>query len=110
MSRWVRTHGAWRAQDRCSSARTGRSIVLLDLDVAVNVLDAFCLTYNGHGFVHCFLSPSTPAQPHHAVLVRIDMNSPQAGDVFGSQLSFDFRRDGRILYEGLRMRAIRIRI
>lgn len=91
-------------------ARAVSSVVLLDLNVVVDVLDAFCLTRNGHSLVDCFLGSGATAQPHHAVLVRIDMNTPQAGDMFGGQLGFDLRRDGRILYEDLRLRAVRIRI
>src|ERR1017187_8352598 len=85
-------------------ARAGSSVVLLDLNVVVDVLDAFCLTRNGHGLVDCLLGSGAAAQPHHAVLVRIDRKTPQAGDMFGGQLGFDLRRDGRILYEDLRLR------
>ena len=50
---------------------------------------------------------SRAGQPHDAVPVRIDMDTPQAGDMFSGQLGFDFHRDGRILYECLQMRAVR---
>ena len=88
-------------------ARAGSSVVFLDLNVFVHVLDAFCLTRNRHGLVYCVLGSGAAGQPHDAVPVRIDMDTPQAGDMFSGQLGFDFHRDGRILYECLQMRAVR---
>jgi hypothetical protein len=86
-----------------ASGSNESSVVLLDLDVATDILHAFGLACNGYGLVCRFLGPGAAVQPHHAVLVRIDMNAPQAGQMFRSEPGLDFHRDGRVLHEGLRV-------
>src|ERR1700692_3880242 len=65
---------------------------------------------DGHSLVYGLLSSGAAAQPNDAILIRVDMNAPRAGQMFRSELGLDFRRNGRILDERLRMRAILIRI
>ena len=78
---------------------TGASVVLLDLNVAVNRPYVFGLTRNGLGFVRRFLGSGAAGQPYDSILVGVDMNAPHAGDVLRSELDLDRRCDGRILHE-----------
>jgi hypothetical protein len=63
-------------------ARSGSSVVLLNLNVAVHGLDALRLARNGHSLGDFFLACGAAGLPHDAVCVRINMNTPQAGDMF----------------------------
>jgi hypothetical protein len=82
-----------------ASVQTGTSVVLHDLDVAVNHLYVFRLTRNGLGLVCRFLGSGAAGQPHDPILVRVDMNASQAADVLRSELGLDRRCDGGILHE-----------
>jgi hypothetical protein len=57
------------------------SIVLLDFNVAVDVLYTFGLASNGHGLVRRFLASGAATEPHDSVFVGIDVNMPQASDM-----------------------------
>jgi hypothetical protein len=67
------TRGARRTD---ASVQTRTSIVLHDLDVAVNHLHVFSLTRNGLGLVCRCLGSGAAGQPHDPILVRVDMNAP----------------------------------
>src|SRR5579872_5562001 len=86
------TRDAWCARTtRSIPART--SIVLLDFDIVMNRRNVLGITRNGCGLVCRFLGSGAAGQPHDAILVRVDVNAPQAGDVLGSQLGLDACRD-----------------
>jgi hypothetical protein len=78
---------------------TGISVVLLDLNIVVNCSYVFGLTRDGRSLVRCFLGSGAAGQPDDSILVRVDMNASQAGDMLRSQLGLDFRRYRRILHE-----------
>jgi hypothetical protein len=88
--------------------QTGLSVVLLDLNVAVNRLHVFGITCNGHGFVGGFLGSGAAGQPYDSILVGVDVDAPQAGQMLRSELGLDLHRDGRILHECFRVRTVRI--
>src|ERR1700693_1830129 len=80
--------------------QTGTPVVLLDFSLAVDRLYTFGLTRNGLGLVCRFLGSGAAGEPHDSILVRVDMNAPQAGDVLRGQLGLDFRGYRRVLHEG----------
>src|ERR1700730_10749137 len=98
-SPWRTTRSARCACDRRIRLKTRTLIVLLDFDLAVDRLYAFGLTRDGRSLVCRFLGSGAAGEPHDAVLVRVDMNAPQAGDVRRRQLGLDFRRYRRVLHE-----------
>src|ERR1700730_1342796 len=100
-SRTTRT--AWCACDRRIWFKPRTLVVLLDFNLAVDRLNTFGLTRNGLGLVCRFLGSGGAGEPHDSILVRVDMNAPQAGDVLRSQFGLDFRRYRRILHECLRV-------
>jgi len=59
--------------------QTGLSIVLLDLNVAVNRLHVFGITCDGDGLVRGFLGSGAAGQPYDSILVGVDMDASQAG-------------------------------
>jgi uncharacterized protein DUF5329 len=59
--------------------QTGSSVVLLDLNVAMNRPYVFGLARNGLGLVRGFLGSGAAGQPYDSILVGVDMNAPQAG-------------------------------
>src|ERR1700730_231402 len=84
---------------RTHPVHTGTSVVLLDFNLAVDRLYTFGLTRNGFGLVYRFLGSGAAGEPHDSILVRVDMNTPQAGDVLRGQLGLDFRGYRRVLHE-----------
>jgi uncharacterized protein DUF5329 len=84
------------------------SVVLPDLNVAVNRPHVLGVTRNGHGLVRGFLGSGAAGQPYDSILVGIHMNAPQAGYVVRSELGLDRHRDSGILHECSRVRTVRI--
>ena len=64
----------------------------------------------GSRAIRRFLAAGAAREPHHAVSVGVDVNAAEARDVLGGELRFDLGRNSRVLDEGLRLRAIDVRI
>jgi hypothetical protein len=73
-----------------------------DCNVAMDSLNTFGLSRNGHGLVCRFLSSGAAGQPYDAIPVGFDMNALQAGYMLCSQLGLDLGCYGRILQKDQR--------
>jgi hypothetical protein len=62
------------------------SVLMSNLDVTTDVLDAFGLARNGDRPVGCFLRACRPAEPHDAVLIGVHVNTSETLDVLGGEL------------------------
>jgi hypothetical protein len=60
--------------------QTKTLVVLPDFKLAVDRLYTFGLTRNGRGLVCGFLGSGAAGEPYDSILVRVDMNAPQAID------------------------------
>lgn len=75
------------------------SIVESDREFVVNRLHMFGVARNGDGLRDGLLAPRGTGKPHDAILIGIDMNAAQAGQMISGELGFDFRGNRRILHE-----------
>jgi hypothetical protein len=82
-----------------ASVQTRTLVVLLDCNLAMDRFYTFGLTCNRRGLVCRFLGSGAAREPHDSILVGVDMNAPQAGEMFCAQFGLDFRRYRRILHE-----------
>jgi len=76
------------------------SLCITDGDLAVHVLDTSGGARNGFGLVGRFFASGGARQPHDAVLIGVDMNAFQAGEMLRGELGLDLSGNGRILHEG----------
>src|ERR1700728_934931 len=89
VARCTTRSAAWCDQHRQMRLELEASVVLLDCNVAVDGLDVLGRTRDGHGFVCCRVTAGVAAQPYDAILVRLDMNPIQAGQMLRGQFGLD---------------------
>src|ERR1700676_2181883 len=82
------------------------SIVLFDVQVILDFRNTLGLTGDGDGSFPLLFAPNVTAQPDHAMVIGVDMDTRHAAGVFRGKLRLDLGGDHRILHERLRGRTV----
>src|ERR1700726_608959 len=85
-------------------------IVLFDVEVILYFRNTLGLTGDGDGSFPLLFAPNVTAQPDHAMVIGVDVDTRHAARVFRRELRLDLGGDHRILHERLGMGTVAIPI
>jgi hypothetical protein len=81
------------------AAHVNASSGAFDRDVAMNILDVLGIARNRHCLIRRSAGAGGTGQPYDAVLVGVDMDTLQAGNVLRSKFGLNVGCDRRLLHE-----------